>query len=170
MVIVISFPALHKDYPLVCRWFISLARRDHFTSAIWKASNDVGFDAFHDYIKGSKKPLPTSSSSSSSQPQEGGAAAGRAQTKGKGQNVKASKPTAGAQSSRSATKKATVIESHVSLTSSLCLSLPTILIPSSPPPLFSSHNSDNSVFFALSCSLSPPPFSLLASTTVTYLL
>ena len=29
-------PVFHKDHPLVCQWFISLARLDSFTAAQWK--------------------------------------------------------------------------------------------------------------------------------------
>ena len=120
---------MHKDYPLVCRWFISLARRDHFTSAVWKASNDVGFDAFHDFVKGARKAHSTHSVPGES---EGGQ-----QVKGKGQNVKPSKPAIGSKSSsQQMPKKAATTESNVSL-SSFSLSLITSLhVPLSPPSLF----------------------------------
>ena len=120
---------MHKDYPLVCRWFISLARRDHFTSAVWKASNDVGFDAFCDFVRrGAKK----------AQPVLGGSDEGGTQVKGKGQKekvqVKPSKPVIGSKSSsQQMPKKAAATESVVSLSLSLSLSL-----------LFSSHLSSTS--------------------------
>lgn len=34
----------------MCRWFISLAKRKQFTAAVWKASNDIGYDAYRDFI------------------------------------------------------------------------------------------------------------------------
>ena len=110
---------MHRDYPLVCRWFISLARRDHFTSAVWKASNDIGFDAFHDFIKGAKKAHSTHSIPAESD--------GRPpQAKGKGQNVKSSKPATGSKpSSQQAPKKAATAESNVGLSLSL---IPTSLL------------------------------------------
>ena len=48
--------AFHKDYPLVCRWFISLAKHDPFTSAVWKASEDQGYDALKKFVLGNTKP------------------------------------------------------------------------------------------------------------------
>ena len=117
-----TFIALHKDYPLVCRWFITLAQRDHFTSAVWKASNDVGFDAFHSFVKGAKK--------SHSVPVESD---GVLQVKGKGQNLKPSKHVTGSKSkssSQQVPKKAVTTEDIVgcrplsaTLSSSLSLSL-----------------------------------------------
>ena len=124
-----SHLALHKDYPLVCRWFISLARQDHFTFAVWKASNDVGFDAFHDFVKGARK---AHSSHSVLGESEGGQ-----QVKGKGQNVKPSKPATGSKSSsQQVPKKAATTDSIVSL---FPLSLPLPLFPPSlsvSPPLY----------------------------------
>lgn len=46
---------IHTDYPLVCRWFISLARQDTFTVATWKASRDTGYEAFRDFVLGKSK-------------------------------------------------------------------------------------------------------------------
>ena len=106
--------ALHKDYPLVCRWFISLARRDHFTSAVWKASNDVGFDAFRDFIKGSKKPA--------SLPADGDARV-KLQAKSKAQSTKVSKLGAGRKLNQPAQKKEQAAETHVRMSLSLSLSL-----------------------------------------------
>ena len=40
-------PVFHKDHPLVCQWFISLARLDPFTSAQWK---DSGTDSHLNFI------------------------------------------------------------------------------------------------------------------------
>ena len=36
----------HRDFPLVCRWFISLARQDAFSAALEKASQDGGFSSY----------------------------------------------------------------------------------------------------------------------------
>ena len=129
--------ALHKDYPLVCRWFISLARRDQFTSAVWKASDDVGFDAFRDFVQGTRKTQVVA-------PGKIGEEA-VPQTNGKGQkvHVKSSKAATGSKSSsQQVPKKATTsaTESIVSLcilSPSLTLFLPLSLPLSLPPlPLF----------------------------------
>ncbi len=39
-----------KESPLVCRWFISLSKNDPFSAAVWKASNDVGYSAYHTFM------------------------------------------------------------------------------------------------------------------------
>lgn len=39
-----------KEFPLVCRWFIGLAKRKQFTDAVWRASNDVGYGAYRDFV------------------------------------------------------------------------------------------------------------------------
>ncbi len=36
----------HGDYPRVCSWFISLAQLEEFTTSVWKASSDRGYDLF----------------------------------------------------------------------------------------------------------------------------
>ena len=52
-----SFLALHKDHPELCRWFSSLRRQEKFTTAVWKASRDKGYDAYRNFLLG-KIPLP----------------------------------------------------------------------------------------------------------------
>ena len=110
--IFVPHSALHKDYPLVCRWFISLARRDQFTSAVWKASDDIGFDAFHDFVQGTGKTQVVAPAGKIGEEEV-------PQTKGKGQkvHVKPSKPAAGSKfsSQQQVPKKATTTESTVSL-------------------------------------------------------
>ena len=51
-------PVFHKDHPLVCQWFISLARLDSFTAAQWKGSSAGDHQKF---ILG-KTPHPTTAS------------------------------------------------------------------------------------------------------------
>ena len=46
------FSVLHRVAPLVCQWFISLARKEPFTAAIWKASGDVGYQGYLDFLLG----------------------------------------------------------------------------------------------------------------------
>ena len=36
----------HQNYPKVCAWFISLAQQEIFTAAVWRASNDAGYEAY----------------------------------------------------------------------------------------------------------------------------
>ncbi|XP_064397702.1 methionine--tRNA ligase, cytoplasmic-like isoform X2 [Halichondria panicea] len=38
--------SFHGDYPRVCSWFISLAQLEEFTTSVWKASSDRGYDLF----------------------------------------------------------------------------------------------------------------------------
>ena len=128
---------------MVCQWFISLTQRDQFTSAVWKASNDVGFDAFRDFIKGTKK--------SAALPSEEGASK-RPQPKVKGhQSTKQSKPGVGVKSSV-LKKGATATESHVRLTLACTHRFP-LLYPSQVPTfidfslfLHHSHLSLSSLF------------------------
>ena len=47
-----SSPVLHSLSPLVCKWFISLARREPFTAAVWLASGDVGYQGYLDFLLG----------------------------------------------------------------------------------------------------------------------
>ncbi|KAL5510653.1 hypothetical protein EMCRGX_G006239, partial [Ephydatia muelleri] len=42
----------HRVAPQVCQWFISLARKEPFTAAIWKASGDVGYQGYLDFLLG----------------------------------------------------------------------------------------------------------------------
>ena len=51
-------PGVHKDYPLVTCWFVSLAKRDSFSSAVWTASKDVGFEAYSSFVLGRRCPPP----------------------------------------------------------------------------------------------------------------
>lgn len=48
-----------KDYPLVSSWFISIAKNKSVVSAIWKASDDVGYSAYHQFILHGKKSAAT---------------------------------------------------------------------------------------------------------------
>ena len=51
-------PGVHKDYPLVTCWFVSLAKRESFSSAVWTASKDVGFEAYSSFVLGRRCPPP----------------------------------------------------------------------------------------------------------------
>ena len=42
----------HRVAPQVCQWFISLARKEPFTAAIWKASGDLGYQGYLDFLLG----------------------------------------------------------------------------------------------------------------------
>ena len=39
-----------KEFPLVSRWFITLAKTEPFARAVWGASNEVGYDAYHSFL------------------------------------------------------------------------------------------------------------------------
>ncbi|XP_019851279.1 PREDICTED: methionine--tRNA ligase, cytoplasmic-like isoform X2 [Amphimedon queenslandica] len=63
-----------RDYPKIAQWYRSLARDSRFSSAVWAASNDKGFEGFYDFI------IPSGSGKSKS-----------TTTGGKGQSSKAEK-------------------------------------------------------------------------------
>ena len=42
----------HRVAPPVCQWFISLACKERFTAAIWKASGDLGYQGYLDFLLG----------------------------------------------------------------------------------------------------------------------
>ena len=46
-------------------WFISLAKNDLFTSAVWKASNDIGYSSYLSFLTqgGGGKPFSLSAAS-----------------------------------------------------------------------------------------------------------
>ena len=93
-----SSAVFHKEHPLLCQWFISLARLPAFSSAQWK---DSGSAAHLQFILAKSSHNPTEKSSESSQtgpqPVQGTTAAKggskssaqkRGSSKGKGQSAK----------------------------------------------------------------------------------
>lgn len=41
---------ISHHYPKVANWFRSLARDPRFSTAVWTASDDNGYEAFHEFI------------------------------------------------------------------------------------------------------------------------
>ncbi len=75
MIINFNIIGIIKEFPLVSRWFISLAKSSPFMAAVWGASNDVGYSAYHAFLlqRGKSASLSTVVSS----PPKGGQSTGQ---------------------------------------------------------------------------------------------
>lgn len=58
-----------RDYPKIAQWYRSLARDSRFSSAVWAASNDKGFEGFYEFIipGGSGKSIKSTTASGKGQ-------------------------------------------------------------------------------------------------------
>ena len=65
-----SSPVFHRLTPHVCKWFISLARREEFTAAIWKASGDVGYQGYVNFLLGKEVGVVTSAQEMGAVPEQ----------------------------------------------------------------------------------------------------
>ena len=41
-----------KEFPLISSWFISLSKTTHFSDAVWKASDDLGYSTYLNFLMG----------------------------------------------------------------------------------------------------------------------
>lgn len=48
------YVGIGHNFPQVASWFRSLARNAQFSTAVWTASDDRGYEAFNEYIIGPK--------------------------------------------------------------------------------------------------------------------